>query len=777
MAHVGIKPGVPGGAGKAHMGKLAGNTIGFLGRLRKDVRGNVVAMFAAGIFPLLGLVGGAVDISRLYTVKSRLQSACDSGALAGRRVMGTGRWTDNNGRANEVATRTFELNFPAGSVGSGTTTHTFTEHDGTVTGNASVPVPMTLMRVFGTPEKTLTVTCDSLMLIPNTDLMFVLDNSGSMAETIPGDSTGLTKINGLKRAIKCFYEALARQDITDVSPSDCGTSANPTGGLSSQVQLRFGFVNYDNMVNVGKLLPNDFMANNWTYQTRTPNFATVQAWALGSQSAVSWSQWNPSTAPSSYRYASNYGPFSIVSTSGTTTLGGVSIPNRATSASNDSQCHALNAYPGSELVGINEANATSSTAVPSNNNPPVHPTSKQDIANSEAATVTVTGFRYRYFKQGSTNACWLEKATASNIYSKTRDGTSSKPITWTEHQTIANWTYRPFSLNVSALKAGESNWNNTVSLPIGEISGATVKLSGSSTNSTIKLPANISVAWAGCIEERKTVANTDGIPSDDWLSYPSSPVGAFDMNIDRSPDIGDPNTQWGPLLVGAAWGRLQTLNGTSWSGAKTTDPTTGGYTTNRNLSSFTNCVTPSRKLLSYSGNSGEFSPSDFDNYVDTITPNGNTYHDIGLLWGARLMSPTGIFANENATTPGGAQIQRHMIFMTDGATANTYNNYASYGLEWWDRRQVDPGVLSNYDYEKKLEANNNARSNALCTAIKNRNITLWVIYYGTSDTITKTRLTKCATSATYFFEAKSTTTLIAKFREIAGKISNLRLTK
>src|SRR3546814_11169019 len=51
------------------------------------------------------------------------------------------------------------------------------------------------------------------------------------------------------------------------------------------------------------------------------------------------------------------------------------------------------------------------------------------------------------------------------------------------------------------------------------------------------------------------------------------------------------------------------------------------------------------------------SVSTLDDYVDSLTPSGNTYHDIGLLWGARLMSPTGIFASDNAFTPNGGPIQ------------------------------------------------------------------------------------------------------------------------
>jgi hypothetical protein len=249
------------------------------------------------------------------------------------------------------------------------------------------------------------------------------------------------------------------------------------------------------------------------------------------------------------------------------------------------------------------------------------------------------------------------------------------------------------------------------------------------------------------------------------------------------PDAGDPRTQWRPLLPAAVWGRETSLTGYQWNGVYTTDtfqtgPNTHTNDVERNLSSFSGtCVRESRKLINYNGHSGNSTAANFSDYVGSITPRGNTYHDIGLLWGARLMSPTGIFASENAMTPGGAQIQRHMIFMTDGDTATTNNNYASYGLEWWDRRQVEPSGPSDSTFNGKLTNANNARSNALCSAIKNKNITLWVIYYGNSTTSTRNRLRNCATSSTYFFEASDTTALIAKFREIADRISNLRLTE
>ena len=61
--------------------------------LRKTRRGNTLAIMAAAFFPLAGLIGGGVDMSRIYITKTRLQQACDAGALAGRKAMGAGSWT------------------------------------------------------------------------------------------------------------------------------------------------------------------------------------------------------------------------------------------------------------------------------------------------------------------------------------------------------------------------------------------------------------------------------------------------------------------------------------------------------------------------------------------------------------------------------------------------------------------------------------------------------------------------------------------------------------
>ena len=65
----------------------AKHSVGIMSRLASNQEGNIIAIFAAAIIPAIGLVGGAVDMSRLYLTQARLQGACDAGALLGRKIM------------------------------------------------------------------------------------------------------------------------------------------------------------------------------------------------------------------------------------------------------------------------------------------------------------------------------------------------------------------------------------------------------------------------------------------------------------------------------------------------------------------------------------------------------------------------------------------------------------------------------------------------------------------------------------------------------------------
>lgn len=722
---------------------------GFLMRLLRSRTGNVLPITAAMLIPLLGVVGGGVDMARLYLVKARMQQACDAGALAGRKAMGTGTWdTTSNGRAEAL----FDGNFKQGDYGTVTVTpgRSYSESNGTVTGTATTTVPMTVMRALGFSQKTVTVNCTAKMEIPNTDVMFVLDVTGSMNSTIPGDTT--TKITGLKTAVKCFYEALLRVNTTQV----CGSDPSATT-YSGTAQIRIGFVPYSVNVNVGKLLPNDYLADTWDYQSRVANVSNVWTWTAGTPGSPTWGSWP--AFPSSVTNKGSYSGWTNVGSSGSTTVNGTSWPNQY-AGKTSTTCPQLNTN-GTILDYTETGSLQSATSSPT---APTYPASTQTIDWSQDNIYTLRGYVYVW----SSSKCRLQRSNTRTV-TLTRTGTGTAPLTWTQVEQMTGWTYQQRTLDVSGLKAGGSSWNGSVSLPISYTS-MTVNLSGSASSSTIYIPANSSATWDGCIEERQTVKNSDYDPSDEWSPIPSN---AYDMDIDTLPSA-TTGTKWGPLLGSTSSGSIAPVWGRTSSGSWTTADVVTSVTTSMSRNYSYSCPTQAKKLQEWT------TPSPFESYVNSLTPGGNTYHDIGMIWGARFISPTGIFAAENAATPSGQPIQRHMIFMTDGDTNACVNNYSAYGINWWDRRQttyapVDRASAAESCGDSDVARVIDAHLTALCTAIKNKNITLWVVSYGSLMGTTATRLQNCATSGK-FFTATDSATLLNQFRQIAAEISDLRLT-
>jgi hypothetical protein len=158
-------------------------------------------------------------------------------------------------------------------------------------------------------------------------------------------------------------------------------------------------------------------------------------------------------------------------------------------------------------------------------------------------------------------------------------------------------------------------------------------------------------------------------------------------------------------------------------------------------------------------------------YMNSLQASGPTYHDIGMIWGARLLSPNGLFANENSSAPNGNAIARHLIFMTDGETDTQPFAYDAYGLPSLDRRRVmNPTDKPTKDDQDELVA---MRTEAICRSIKAKGITIWVIAFGTDLT---SMLSDCASDGKAF-QANNAVQLNGAFDEIAAGISHLRLTR
>eukprot|EP01013_Petalomonas_cantuscygni_P019196 TRINITY_DN368_c0_g3_i3.p1 TRINITY_DN368_c0_g3~~TRINITY_DN368_c0_g3_i3.p1 ORF type:complete len:687 (+),score=127.82 TRINITY_DN368_c0_g3_i3:2621-4681(+) len=684
------------------LGRRTGKSAkSFLQDLRANTAGNTLAMAGMALVPLSAMIGGGVDVSRIYLVQTRLQQACDAGALAGRRQMASGSWTANSNAANIAANNMFRANFDTDAYGSYDGTHAFTENAGTVTGTATVKLDMAVMQMFGFGTKSVSVECDASMSIPNTDVMFVLDTTGSMNCPDTGSSycsnngnveAWNARIKGLRSAVKCFYETLAKRN----SGEDCGST--PAAGSANTAHLRFGFVPYSTNVNVGKLLPNDFIADNWTYQSR-------EAVTRLENVVVDYTPGTPYVYATTYYYDGNWSGTSTVDTH---------YNVRNSSSCNDLQPDDYDDMSGSEGSRYGETSWTSG-----------------DYQITRWYT-NVDGTRYDYSTDYSS---WQDRC---RIRLRTRGLTERReyrqvnsPV-YEQQQVFSHYDYKPVTFDVSALKAGGSNWNNSLDLPIGN--------QGLDTG----------VPWDGCIEERQTVRTNNFSPI---------PTAAYDLDIDRLATPADPATQWGPLLNEAVWDRYNS------SGYRTTDTVSTASNLNRYFGYY--CSSEARKLQRWD------TPSDFDSYLDGLDAIGSTYHDIGLIWGARLLSPTGIFASENAATDNGGAIDRHLIFMTDGDTMTDNLQYTSYGVEWYDRRRTSS---SSAPSDNDLTSQVNSRFLAMCNAIKNQNITLWVVSFGNGVSSSAiTNLQNCATSGK-FYNASNSAQLLENFRSIANDISQLRLT-
>ena len=246
--------------------KSSNRKSGFLSRLLKSRAGNVLPIVAAGLVPMAAMVGGAVDMSRAYMVKSRIQQACDAGVLAGRRAMQNGSYSQ---AARNEANDFFSINFPDGYQGTTDLDFTTSNPAGTsrVNGSATVNVPTVVMGMFGKVNIPVDVDCQAELNVSNSDVTFVLDTTGSMSASISNGSGGsTTRIQSLRNAVLSFYDTLAG------------------AGSDSNTRIRYGFVPYSVTTNVGELLydtnPNLLVgggaSDSWAYQSRRPiwNVAT-----------------------------------------------------------------------------------------------------------------------------------------------------------------------------------------------------------------------------------------------------------------------------------------------------------------------------------------------------------------------------------------------------------------------------------------------------------------------------------------------------------------------
>lgn len=614
-----------------------------LAALLRDRRGNTLPIVAASLIPLLAIVGGGVDASRGYLTKTQLQNACDAGVLAGRRAMAkTGEFeTDEKAKA----ARMFDANFDKAIVDARDVSfQTRAGTEGDVFGTAAATIPTVLMQVFGTDELSFSTECMAELQLTNTDVMFVLDTTGSMAGN---------RIAGLRNAIKDFHKTIA----SSVEDED--------------VRVRYGFVPYSTTVNASALLsdedgllqPGDLSYSDFRdstpYQTRVARFDTYD-YVVRSRKLLDTSRYDNSDSPWDCR-------------------------------------------------------------------------DRSETSGTKPGDVVVTHFEEDYDWRGWGGVCQVTERRYLYKFENRK-----------AHH-FSGWSYEEAELDTSEFKTFESvaiatNFDPDLSYLEDEYLQADGKYTVEElAQLPIRAMGTSSSTWNGCLQERDTVETDDFDPV---------PDEAYDLDINLEPE--SEATRWSPIWPAVSYRREP--------GTESDDEGTP--------TSSAPCPAPMLPFqeIDLSGDRMNV-PQWLRKYLNTLVPTGNTYHDIGMIWGARLGSTRGVLAG-NVTDGDVDNVSRHLIFMTDGQMEPHLQSFTAYGVEWVDNR-----IAPTWSDTGTVAARHTQRFLVACNAAKAEGYTIWVIGFGSTLT---NEMKACATGHRAYFSNDSDE-LRATFRYIASQVADLRL--
>jgi Flp pilus assembly protein TadG len=682
-------------------------------RLLRDQSGNMLLVVATAVVPMILIAGSGIDISRLYLAKSRLQAACDSGVLAGRRAMTTITYTT---AARTRAEAMFNFNFEEGDYqATGTTFDAEADAEGKLIGEASTTVPMLVMDFAGFESSDIAVNCSADIQVPNIDVVFVLDVTGSMDETIGG----VRKIDSMKAATIAFYDTIA---------------AAMAG--NTRTQVRYGFVPYSQAVNGSDLfvsspdeddlgqLPLSHLVSELALQSRVANFNTPISGG--------WTQ-DPDEDPVSFdqTFASGNAAAAVASR----------LPDAAASPTgtvmSNNDCARY-----SENLSFSIDNSTNlrvwfpmRTSWPGGDGQGNSVLYKPEGSNTWQASEPTSGDSYVRATFSRVSGTWSDNGGSQhhNYRTCTRRVTHTRFIRQ-EGFRFTNWSYQPVTYNVSNYRAGGdityvSSINSTTAIMPARGAYNLVDLAQRPDQTGL---TTSTASWNGCIEERTTTAAT---------SFSPIPDAAKDLDYINGGT--SDAMRWRPMVHALTWLRSGPSNETT--GTSNSRPGNA-------------CPSASmRNLREYETRTA------FTTYVNSLQPAGNTYLDVGMIWGLRFIAPQGMFADRNLTGSNGGQISRHIIFLTDGVPVSSSTSYSAYGTERMERRITgNTGVAAATLHARRFQA--------MCDAERGR-VAIWAIAFGTSVT---GNLQSCADSGRAM-QANNTTELLNSFTRIANEVADLRL--
>jgi Flp pilus assembly protein TadG len=181
-------------------------------------RGNTTITFALAFIPLIGLVGAAVDYSRANSMRTQMQAATDTTALAISNNAPNQTASDLNTAANSyfkaLFTRTDATNLQVNATYTGT-------NGSAVVVTATASMKTNIMGLLGFHTIPLSASTTTSWGSAKLRVALVLDNTGSMTQT---DINGVSKISALQTA---SHNLLSMLQKASNKPGDVQVSIIP----------------------------------------------------------------------------------------------------------------------------------------------------------------------------------------------------------------------------------------------------------------------------------------------------------------------------------------------------------------------------------------------------------------------------------------------------------------------------------------------------------------------------------------------------------------------
>lgn len=161
--------------------------------------------------------------------------------------------------------------------------------------------------------------------------------------------------------------------------------------------------------------------------------------------------------------------------------------------------------------------------------------------------------------------------------------------------------------------------------------------------------------------------------------------------------------------------------------------------------------------------------------IDDMSAGGNTDLTIGLEWAMHTLTPEPPFEEAQDVS----DAVKILVIMTDGdnvpASPSSYSDsYSSFqypkdnllGYNWSASGPTSSQATQMFDDATK----------EYCTAIKNRGVKVYFVYFGSASSGSQALMNHCASNAEAAIEASDDTELEEAFRKIGDDIGKLRLT-